>query len=113
MKEIYDKIMPTFIAFAKKEPPASMSKNYGERDYLEVSTIMLEFIHCLTYGIDYITFRDNDEEFDKIKIKNKALWHLYELKAEMYGKEILKENGLELVAKVGKNYVVIDENNYN
>ena len=112
-KEIYNKIIPIFISFAKEEPPASMSKNYGDRDYLEVSIVMVEFIHCMTYGINFTTFKDNDKEFDKIKEKNKALWYLIKLKAEIYGKEILEENGLELVDRIGENYVVVDKNTYN
>ncbi|ACZ10752.1 Uncharacterised protein [Sebaldella termitidis] len=112
-KDIYNKIIPIFVTFAGEEPPVSMSKKYIERDYLEVSIVMVEFIHCMTYGIDFPTFKDNDKEFDKIKVKNKALWHLIKLKAEMYGKEILEENGLELIDKVGENYVVVDKNTYN
>ena len=113
IREIYKELMPIFIAFAKKEPPASMSKNYGYRDYLEVSIVMVEFIHCMTYGIDFTTFKDNDKEFDKIKEKNEALWYLIKLKAEIYGKEILEENGFELVDRIGENYVVVDKNTYN
>lgn len=113
VREMYEKIKLIFVDFSKKEPPASMSKNYTERDYLEVSIIMLEFIHCMIYKIDFITFKDNDEEFDKIEIKNKLLWHLIKLKAEMYGEEIFAELGMKIVGKVGKAYVIIDENNYN
>ncbi|MBP9476987.1 MAG: hypothetical protein KBF12_00035 [Sebaldella sp.] len=111
--EMHEKIMGLFVAFTKKEPPKSMSKDYTERDYLEVSIEALGFIHCLVYGIDYPTFKDNEEEFDKLEKNNKLLWHLIKLKAEKFREEVLKENGMELIGKVGENYVITDHNKYN
>ena len=109
ISEIYTKVKQIFLNFTKEEAPVLMSEVCKDRDYLEVSIVMLDFIHCLVYEIDFETFKDNVKEFKKIESKNKALWYLIKLKAEIFGKEILKENGLELVGVVGENYVVVDE----
>ena len=109
MRVYFANLKQIFLNFTKEEAPVLMSEVCKDRDYLEVSIVMLDFIHCLVYEIDFETFKDNVKEFKKIESKNKALWYLIKLKAEIFGKEILKENGLELVGVVGENYVVVDE----
>lgn len=109
--ELYERTMKLFKDFTKMDPPQT-TKDYTDRDYLEVAIELVTVIHCLVYGVDYETFDENVEEFRKIKTKNKLLWHLLKLKADLFGAEILTENGLELAGKIGENYAVIDKNNY-
>lgn len=112
VEKIYHEIMKGFKIFTRQEPPKDITKNYVERNYLEASIIMVRFVHCVTYGIDYETFDDNVEELGKLREKNKLLKYLLDLKFELYGKEIFEELGMEIVERVENGVIVTDKNNY-
>lgn len=111
-REMYETTLLLFKMFTGKEPPEGVDKNYVDRDYLEVSIVMVSFIHCISYDIDYTTFKDNVEELGKLREKNKLLKYMLDLKFELFGKDIFDELGMEIVERVENGLIVIDKNKY-
>lgn len=112
LREMYETTLLLFKMFTGKEPPEGIDKNYVDRDYLEVSIVMVSFIHCIIYGVDYTTFNENTEELGKLREKNKLLKYMLDLKFELFGKDIFDELGMEIVERVENGLIVIDKNKY-
>ena len=109
--DVYLQAMHLFKETVKTEPPKA-TEDYTDRDYLESAIEAVALVHCLIYKIDYLTFFENHEELRKLSENNKLLDHLFKMKFDLFGKEILAEMGLEIVGRAGDDLLIHDRNKY-